>query len=65
VREGEDASVSEATNELADHDRTVVSPDGTNYEFVAQLRSCALGRAACRVRWSRSGMLGADRAAWA
>jgi glucose dehydrogenase len=29
----------------------------------AQLRSCALSRAACRVRWSRSGRLGADRAA--
>jgi quinol monooxygenase YgiN len=31
----------------------------------AQLRSCALRRAACRVRWSRSGRLGAARAAWA
>ena len=31
----------------------------------AQPRSCALSRAACRVRWSRSGRLGADRAAWA
>ena len=29
----------------------------------AQLRSCALSRAACRVRWSRSARLGADRAA--
>jgi predicted RNA polymerase sigma factor len=29
----------------------------------AQPRTCALSRAACRVRWSRSGRLGADRAA--
>jgi hypothetical protein len=29
----------------------------------AQLRSWALSRAACRVRWSRSGRLGAARAA--
>lgn len=29
----------------------------------AQPRNCALSRAACRVRWSRSGRLGADRAA--
>jgi hypothetical protein len=29
----------------------------------AQLRSSTLSRAACRVRWSRSGRLGADRAA--
>ena len=40
-------------------------PDGAGRYTgpAAQLRSCVLSRAACRVRWSRSGRLGADRAA--
>jgi hypothetical protein len=64
-----------ASVRLVSHRSASAGPDPASVQLVshrsarklpaptAQLRSWALSRAACRVRWSRSGRLGADRAA--